>query len=120
MTSMSNITMTSFKDLSILKTNSPNKFFDSLAAGKPIIVNSAGWTKKIVEANNIGFYVNPRIPEELADLLVNLQYKKNELELLKEKIITIAKRDYNVDSLTNDIERILVNSCRRNWKWELQ
>ena len=34
---------------SILSTNSPNKLFDSLAAGKPIIVNSNGWTKKMVE-----------------------------------------------------------------------
>lgn len=116
MTSLSHITMTSFKDLSILKTNSPNKFFDSLAAGKPIIVNSAGWTKKIVEENGIGFYVDPRNPEELAELLVNLQYKEDELELLKEKIIDIARKDYNVDSLTNEVERILVNSCRRNLK----
>lgn len=39
------ISITSFKNLPILNTNSPNKLFDSLSAGKPIVVNSAGWTK---------------------------------------------------------------------------
>lgn len=116
MTSMSHITMTSFKNLPILETNSPNKFFDSLAAGKPIIVNSSGWTKSIVEENEIGFYVNPQIPGELSDLLVKLQYRRNELSSLEEKIKKIAKRDYNADSLSSEVEQILVNVSRRNTK----
>ena len=58
--------MTSFLDLPILYTNSPNKLFDSLSAGKPIIVNSAGWTKDLVENENCGFYVDPNNPEDFA------------------------------------------------------
>ena len=115
-TSLSHLTMTSFKNLPILETNSPNKFFDSLAAGKPIVVNSAGWTKNIVEKNEIGFYVNPQIPSELSDLLVKLQYRRNELSLLEEKIKRIAKSDYNADSLSSEVEHILVNVSRRNKK----
>lgn len=71
--------ITSFKNLPILATNSPNKLFDSLSAGKPIIVNSAGWTKDLVEQENCGFYVNVEKPEELADKL--LQYKDNKTKL---------------------------------------
>lgn len=67
--------ITSFKNLPILATNSPNKLFDSLSAGKPIIVNSAGWTKDMVEKDNCGFYVDPEKPEMLADKL--LEYKDN-------------------------------------------
>ena len=73
--------ITSFKNLPILATNSPNKLFDSLSAGKPIIVNSAGWTKDMVEQQNCGFYVNVEKPEELADKL--LEYK-DQKELLEE------------------------------------
>lgn len=69
----SNISMISFLDLPILYTNSPNKLFDSLSAGKPIIVNSAGWTKDIAERHNCGFYVNPNKPQELADRILFLQ-----------------------------------------------
>lgn len=72
--------ITSFLDLPILYTNSPNKLFDSLSAGKPIIVNSAGWTKDLVEKENCGFYVDPNNPNDFAEKL--LKYK-DDLEQLK-------------------------------------
>ena len=62
--------ITSFLNLPILKTNSPNKLFDSLSAGKPIIVNSAGWTKDLVEQEDCGFFADPDHPEDLADKLL--------------------------------------------------
>ena len=40
-----------------------NKFFDSLSAGKPIIVNSNGWTKDIVETYQCGYYVDATKPK---------------------------------------------------------
>src|SRR5690554_371493 len=67
------ISLVSFKDLPILYTNSPNKLFDSLSAGKPIIVNSAGWTKDMVEEYNCGYYVNPNQPKELVDKILFLK-----------------------------------------------
>lgn len=73
--------ITSFRNLPILQTNSPNKLFDSLSAGKPIIVNSAGWTKDLVESEHCGFYVDPEKPEELAAKLIEI---KDDKELLAE------------------------------------
>lgn len=61
------LSMTSFKNLPILATNSPNKLFDSLSAGKPIVVNSAGWTKDLVEKDECGFFVDPDNPQEFVD-----------------------------------------------------
>ncbi|MBQ6244291.1 MAG: glycosyltransferase family 4 protein [Bacteroidales bacterium] len=72
--------ITAFLNLPILKTNSPNKLFDSLSAGKPIIVNSAGWTKDLVEKEDCGFYVNPEDPEELAEKLVEVKDQPDLLE----------------------------------------
>ena len=69
--------ITSFKNLPILATNSPNKLFDSLSAGKPIIVNSAGWTKDMVEKDNCGFFVGPDKPEMLADKLLEVKDNKS-------------------------------------------
>lgn len=61
-----------FSNVPILYTNSPNKFFDSLSAGKAIIVNSAGWTKDIVEESNCGLFVDPDNPLELANVLIQM------------------------------------------------
>lgn len=77
----SDVSMISFLDLPILYTNSPNKLFDSLSAGKPIIVNSAGWTKDIAEKYNCGYYVNPNEPQELVDKVL---YLKNNPGLVNE------------------------------------
>lgn len=73
--------ITTFRNLPVLQTNSPNKLFDSLAAGKPIIVNSAGWTKDLCEKEHCGFFVDPEQPEALAD---KLQHVKGDAALLKE------------------------------------
>ncbi|MBD5183350.1 MAG: glycosyltransferase family 4 protein [Bacteroidales bacterium] len=72
--------MTSFLNLPILQTNSPNKLFDSLSAGKPIIVNSAGWTKDLVEKENCGFFVNP---DDSADFIDKIALYKDDKEQLK-------------------------------------
>jgi glycosyltransferase involved in cell wall biosynthesis len=68
-----------FKNISILYTNSPNKLFDSLSAGKPIIVNSLGWTKELIEENDCGFFVNPDSPDDFVRKI--LQYKDDKKQL---------------------------------------
>ncbi|MEP0985970.1 glycosyltransferase family 4 protein [Ekhidna sp.] len=49
----------SFKDVKVLSTGSPNKFFDSLAAGKLTIINFEGWIRNVITKNKCGFYHNP-------------------------------------------------------------
>jgi glycosyltransferase involved in cell wall biosynthesis len=46
-----------FRPEPILETNSPNKFFDALAASTPILLSAKGWLKELVEGNEVGFYV---------------------------------------------------------------
>jgi len=66
--------MVSFADFPVLATNSPNKLFDGFAAGVPVIVNSNGWTRKLVEAHDAGAYVDVRDPAQLADALTALRH----------------------------------------------
>ena len=47
--------MVLFKENTILSYNSPNKFFDGLAAGKAILVNIPGWVAALVEENDCGW-----------------------------------------------------------------
>jgi glycosyltransferase involved in cell wall biosynthesis len=56
-------TYTSFDTHPVLQTTSPNKFFDSLAAGKLTIVNTGGWLRELVEHHACGFYADPFQPE---------------------------------------------------------
>lgn len=59
----------------LLDTSSPNKLFESLAAGVPVIQTTGGWIRELLDQHQCGFTVHPEQPAELADLLIHL--KKN-------------------------------------------
>ncbi|WP_422080648.1 glycosyltransferase family 4 protein [Ulvibacterium sp.] len=67
------VCLITFADIPILATNSPNKLFDSLSAGKPVIVNSPGWTKDLVEQGECGVFVDPKNPVDLANKIMFLK-----------------------------------------------
>lgn len=48
---------------------SPNKFFDYLAAGLPVLNNYPGWVASLIAANNCGYVVPPDDAEAFADAL---------------------------------------------------
>jgi glycosyltransferase involved in cell wall biosynthesis len=51
---------------------SPNKFFDYLAAGLPILNNYPGWLADMISANACGLVVPPRQPKVFAEALCQL------------------------------------------------
>ena len=55
--SKASIVSSLFINLEELWNNSANKFFDGLAAGKPIMINYSGWQRSLLEKYNAGFYV---------------------------------------------------------------
>lgn len=60
----------SFADKPVLATNSPNKFFDYLAAGLPVLVNTNGWTADLLRESGAGLAL-PRDPAAAAALVAN-------------------------------------------------
>lgn len=105
--------ITSFKNLPILATNSPNKLFDSLSAGKPIIVNSAGWTKDMVEKENCGFFADPDKPELLAEKLLEIKDNKSLLEYWGKNARRLSVEVYDKEKLSAQVADVLENTYKR-------
>ena len=105
----SSASITTFKNLPILATNSPNKLFDSLSAGKPIIVNSAGWTKVMVEEGDCGFYVDPENPSELADKILSVKDNEELLQRWGRNARELSLKEYDKDLLTAKVADVLEN-----------
>jgi len=101
------ISLVTFSNLPILATNSPNKLFDSLSAGKPIIVNSNGWTKEMVETHECGFYVDATKPAELAELLVQIKDKKSKLEEMGQNARKLAETKYDKSILCKKFAEVV-------------
>ena len=60
--SLMDFSYTCFQDLPVLRSNSPNKLFDSLAMHLVCFVNMDGWMQEIVEKNLCGAYIPPNQP----------------------------------------------------------
>ncbi|MBE0476162.1 MAG: glycosyltransferase family 4 protein [Coriobacteriia bacterium] len=89
--------MTLFADVPILATNSPNKFFDALASGRPVIVNSGGWTRDIVTEEEAGLYVPPGDGTALADAVERLADDAELTERLGRNARRVAEQRYGRD-----------------------
>ena len=103
----SSASITTFRNLPILATNSPNKLFDSLSAGKPIIVNSAGWTKTMVEEGDCGFFVDPDNPTALADKIAEVKNNKELLERWGKNARKLSIEKYDKDQLTAQVADVI-------------
>src|SRR5690606_12497958 len=101
------LSIVSFADIPILYTNSPNKLFDSLSAGKPIIVNSAGWTKELVERYKCGFYVDPSNPQDLVDKIKMLQKDLTIVSEMGNRARWLAENKFDKDLLCKEFVRIV-------------
>jgi glycosyltransferase involved in cell wall biosynthesis len=70
---VSDLNLIMFSKQPILETNSPNKFFDGIAAGLPTAINIKGWIKDLVEEHQCGFYFAEEKPEEFLTAIERLE-----------------------------------------------
>lgn len=108
--SAATISTSVFVDLPQMWANSANKFFDSLAAGKPIMINYSGWQKELLETTGAGFVVDVKKPEEAAK---NLIEKISDADWLKSASIAslkLAREKFSRDFLAKQLEKVLLKA----------
>ncbi|WP_224367203.1 glycosyltransferase family 4 protein [Hyalangium versicolor] len=60
-----------FTDVPGMQDNSANKFFDALAAGRPLALNYGGWQAELVEQEQFGLCLPSKDPTAASELLAN-------------------------------------------------
>jgi glycosyltransferase involved in cell wall biosynthesis len=105
--------LTLFKDVPVLATNSPNKLFDSFAAGRPAIVNMNGWMRALVEENDAGLYVRAGDARELAAKLEWLRDHPDEAREMGRNARALAEREFDRDRLAERVLELLEEAARR-------
>lgn len=101
------VSLVTFSNIPILYTNSPNKLFDSLSAGKPIIVNSKGWTKTLVEENNCGLYVDPESPEDFMEKVLQLKDAPDTRRIMGLNSRKLAESKYDKSILCEQFGKVV-------------
>ena len=88
---------------------SPNKFFDYIASGLPVLNNYSGWLADLISENDCGFVVEPDNPIMFADELERIADNRTILKVKGENARALAERNFDRNILSNDWIAVLEN-----------
>ena len=78
---------------------SPNKFFDYIACGLPVLNNYPGWLAEMIEAQGCGVVVPPDDPIVLADAVVRLRDSREDLREMGLRGRRLAESEFSREKL---------------------
>ncbi len=78
---------------------SPNKFFDYLAAGLPVLTNYPGWVADLIQQNDCGVPVPPEDAEAFADALVQMADDPEGCQRMAANSRRLAEAEFSRDQL---------------------
>ncbi len=95
-----------FIDLPEMRNNSANKFFDGLAAGKPIMINYGGWQSDLLIESGAGFVVSNYNYKKAFSVIDSIISEKNQLNKMSKASKLLADK-FSVDSSCNKLIKIV-------------
>lgn len=93
-------------DIPALWDNSANKFFDTLAAHKPMVINHKGWQAEEIEKHNYGYVLPPVVDEKMAADFVAYMNNADLLKLQGENAYKHAVSDYSLEVATENYLKV--------------
>ncbi|HEX7115963.1 MAG TPA: glycosyltransferase family 4 protein [Steroidobacter sp.] len=91
---------------------SPNKFFDYLASGLPVLINYPGWLAKFVADQQCGVVVPPADPKAFADALERLADFPAERQRMGQQARRLAEQTFARDLLARQFVTFLEGVAR--------
>nr|WP_315401954.1 glycosyltransferase family 4 protein [uncultured Sphingobacterium sp.] len=94
-------------DNEVQNASSPNKIFDSFAAGIPIVQTSNGWIKELVENENCGINVPLNDPKYTAERIIELSMNDDLVKTMGYNAFRLASTMFNRDLLAKSYIEII-------------
>ena len=95
-----------------MQNNSANKFFDGLAAGKPIMINYGGWQAKLLNDKGCGFSIKPNDTQNSASIINKILSDKEKLDQMSRASINLAKKfdvETNYQKFAGVVDNVMLN-----------
>lgn len=92
----------------------PNKLFQCLLAGLPVVASNLPELRKIIKENDLGELFDPEDPKSIADAINNVLSKKERYDQIKENVKRIAKEKYNWERESLKLLRMYEELTRKN------
>jgi len=97
-----------FIDIPEMENNSANKFFDGLAAGKPIMINYGGWQAELLSETGCGFIIPPKDALTSAKIIDGIITDKLKLSEMSKASSTLAG-EFDVETNFQRFVKVLDN-----------
>jgi len=98
-------------DLPELWNNSANKFFDSLAAGRPIMINHEGWQADLIREGGAGLVVPPDNADQSARMLHKFLSDTEKVTKAGQSAFHLGKTQFDRNDLANKLMAVLRKAC---------
>lgn len=74
---------------------SPNKFFDYISSGLPVLNNYPGWVTDMITTQKCGYAVKPEDPRAFADALIDANSNPNKLKCMGAAAQLLASEEFD-------------------------
>jgi glycosyltransferase involved in cell wall biosynthesis len=101
-----------FAPLEPMWNNSANKFFDALAAGRPIAINYGGWQADLLRDTGAGIVLPPDDPQEAAHNLADFVRDTPRVQAAGLAARHLAERRFDRDAMAERLETVLRQAVR--------
>ena len=91
--------------------NSANKFFDALAAGKPIAINYGGWQSDLIKETGAGLVLSGQDLETAADQLTSTLNDRVWLSAAGLAAKRLGRERFDRDQLAAELEGVIIDAC---------
>lgn len=105
--SLADFAWISFAHFPVLKTNSPNKFFDAISAGKAVLVNHKGWVHELVKTHDLGISFLPGKWEKAFARLEGLESKSEEIQKMGSRARKLAETQFAKEIAVNRLLQVV-------------
>lgn len=93
---------------------SPNKFFDYISSGLPVLNNYPGWLAEMITEQDIGTVVEPENPEDFAEALKILSNDRSRLKEMSGNARDFAEKKFDRGRLAMEFEEALTQTLRND------
>ena len=95
-----------FIDIPEMENNSANKFFDGLAAGKPIMINYGGWQSDLLNHTGAGFRIPSNDPITSAEKINKIITNKTKLNQMSKASMILANK-FDIETNYKKFEKVV-------------
>ena len=109
-----NVCLAILKPIEMYKTTYPNKVFDYMAAGRPVILAIDGVIRQVIEKANAGIAVPPGDPDAMANAISELLTNPGKCRKIGMNGRKAIETQYSRTQLANEFTVLLESMRRRN------